>query len=106
MNVRESKVLMFEISKSFIMARANPDSLPYIIFTVAPRIGGTTAPPLTPAIISPDPRFVCLPIPRIPNATMVGKQTLSKKSVRLSMAMPVFCFWIVEVALNIITQVR
>ena len=30
-NVRENKVLMFEISKSFIMTRANSDPLPYII---------------------------------------------------------------------------
>ena len=73
---------------------------------MAPKIGGTAAPPLTPATMSPEPRFVCLPIPRIPSATMVGKQTLSKKSVRLSMAMPVFSFCVVEAALKIITQVR
>lgn len=74
--------------------------------TVAPKIGGTAAPPLTPAIISPDPRFVCRPRPRMPSATMVGKQTLSKKSVRLSIAMPVFCFWVVAAALKMMTHVR
>ncbi|KAL9614721.1 MAG: hypothetical protein Q9167_000790 [Letrouitia subvulpina] len=53
-------------------------------------MGGTAAPPETPATISPEPRFVCRPTPRIPRATIVGKQTLSKNNVILSMAMPVF----------------
>jgi len=45
-------------------------------------------------------------MPRIPRATMVGKQTLSKKRVRLSMAMAVFCFCVVAAELKMMTQVR
>ncbi|KAI4132189.1 MAG: hypothetical protein LQ338_000855 [Usnochroma carphineum] len=74
--------------------------------TEAPKIGGTAAPPDTPATISPDPLLVCRPIPLIPKATIVGKHTLSKKSVRLSIAIPVFCFWVVAAELKTITRVR
>ena len=74
--------------------------------TVAPRIGGTAAPPDTPATIKPEPRLVCLPMPLIPSATMVGKQTLSKKRVKLSIAMPVSCFWVVAAELKMMTQER
>jgi len=42
----------------------------------------------------------------MPKATMVGKQTLSKKRVRLSMAMAVFCFWVVAAELKMMTPVR
>lgn len=45
-------------------------------------------------------------MPRMPKATMVGKHTLSKKRVMLSMAMAVFCFWVVAAALKMMTQVR
>ena len=74
--------------------------------TTAPNIGGTAAPPLTPATISPEPRFVWRPIPLMPKATMVGKQTLSKKRVRESMAMPVFWRCVIEAELKTMTRVR
>lgn len=37
---------------------------------------------------------------------MVGKHTLSKKRVRLSIAMPVFCLWVVAAELKTMTQER
>ena len=67
---------------------------------------GTHAPPETPATIQPAPLFVCLPSPRIPKATMVGKQTDSKKSVNINMANPVFCRCVMDAELKIRTHVR
>lgn len=47
--------------------------------TAAPDVGGTAAPPDMPATSKPEPRLVCRPRPRIPKATMVGKQDALKE---------------------------
>ncbi|KAL8863872.1 MAG: hypothetical protein Q9198_010270, partial [Flavoplaca austrocitrina] len=85
---------------------AIPVPLGALASAVAPKIGGTTAPPETPATIQPDPRLVWRPIPRMPKARMVGKQILSKKRVKLNMAMPVFFLWVVAAELKMMTQER
>jgi hypothetical protein len=55
--------------------------------------------------IHPAALFVCRPWPRIPSATMVGKHTLSKKSVSINMAIPVFRLSVMAALQNAMTEV-
>jgi hypothetical protein len=98
-----------ELCRSAVFPRRGGTHLARLSMQKAQQIipkDSTYAPPETPATIQPAPLFVCLPRPRIPSATMVGKQTDSKKSVNINIANPVFCRCVMEAELKIKTQVR